>query len=297
VDVGVAPRVVVDVDVGLVGAVGPARDLLPATACGVVDGPLDRGLDYVGTGALGELAEAPGPEASGADLGSEVARERGDAVVGLERKEQVASLLAPVDDLHRGPARALAVDLVDRDVVAARHAATRVGVVALDRGDAQKTAVSEARRVHVVVGQVASPVVGVVAQEHVAVVPLLRPEELEREAHGQRRLEHELGDADAEGGEAPPRVEDRRVALVGLVEDRRHRGPAHEHRHLEADGLHGGADDGSRHGVDRRYRAAWHAAWPRVRVRPPGRGRRPARRSPRGSSSARRTGRPEGTPR
>ena len=99
--------------------------------------------------------------------------------------------------------------------------------------------------------------VRVVGDEHVALAELVDAEELEREAHRQRRREHELRDADRQRGEAARRVEDRRVALVRLVEDRRGRGARHVLRHLEADGLHAAADDLGGDGIDgvRRRRA------------------------------------------
>ena len=69
--------------------------------------------------------------------------------------------------------------------------------------------VGEDRREHVVVGEVAAAVVRVVGDEHVALAELVDAEELEREAHRQRRREHELRDADRQRGEAALRVEDR----------------------------------------------------------------------------------------
>jgi hypothetical protein len=71
---------------------------------------------------------------------------------------------------------------------------------------------------------VAAAVVRVVGREYVALVELVDPEVLEREAHRQRGGEHELGDPHRQRGEAALGVEDRRVALVALVEDRRSRG-------------------------------------------------------------------------
>ena len=62
--------------------------------------------------------------------------------------------------------------------------------------------VGEHGREHVVVGEVAAAVVRVVGDEHVALAELVDAEELEREAHRQRRREHELRDADRQRGEA-----------------------------------------------------------------------------------------------
>ena len=114
--------------------------------------------------------------------------------------------------------------------------------------------VGEHGREHVVVGEVAAAVVRVVGDEHVALAELVDAEELEREAHRQRRREHELRDADRQRGEAALRVEDRGVALVRLVEDRRGRGARHVRGHLEADGLHAAADDLGGDRIDGRRR-------------------------------------------
>ena len=129
------------------------------------------------------------------------------------------------------------------DVVAARRAAAGVGVMALDGGDQHALAVVEDGREDVVVGQVAAAVVRIVGDQHVAVVEAVRPEELDREAHRQRRRQHELRDADGERRELPAAVEDRRVALVRLVQDRRRGRQAHVRRHLVADGLERPEDD------------------------------------------------------
>jgi hypothetical protein len=87
-------------------------------------------------------------------------------------------------------------------------------VVALDRRDAHEPVVDHDGGVDVVVGQVTAAVVGVVADEHVALAPFLRGEEVQGEAHRQRGGEHELRDADRQRGE-PPR-ESRTVALRSL---------------------------------------------------------------------------------
>ena len=50
---------------------------------------------------------------------------------------------------------------------------------------------------------------------------------------------------------APRAVEDRRVALVGLVEDRRRRRERDVRRHLVGDRLHRAADDLGGHRIDR----------------------------------------------
>ena len=100
-------------------------------------------------------------------------------------------------------------------------------MVALDRRDEHHPAssggriVGEHRREHVVVGEVPAAVVRVVGHEHVALTELGRAEEVEGEAHRQCRGEHELRDAHRQRGEAAAGVEDRGVALVALVQDRR----------------------------------------------------------------------------
>jgi len=103
----------------------------------------------------------------------------------------------------------------------------------------------------VVVGQVPAPVIGVVGHEDVTLVELVDAQEVEGEAHRERRGQHELRDADAQGGQPAPAVEDGGVALVGLIEDRRGGRPRDEHGHLEADRLEGAPDGLRRDRVDR----------------------------------------------
>ena len=105
-------------------------------------------------------------------------------------------------------------------------------------------------REDVVVGQVPAAVVRVVGDEDVARPELVDAEEVEREAHRQGRGEHELRDADRQRRQAALGVDDRGVALVRLVEDRR-RGRARDvGRHLPAHRLHRPADDLGGDGID-----------------------------------------------
>ena len=121
--------------------------------------------------------------------------------------------------------------------------------------------------------------VRVVGHEHVALAELVDPEEVEGEAHREGRGEHELGDADAQGGQPALAVEDGGVALVGLVQDRRGGRARDVHGHLEADRLHRAPDD---LGGDRVDGAAHHEAVPRpgqclqIDVHGPSLGARPA---------------------
>ena len=130
----------------------------------------------------------------------------------LHEVRDVPALDALLEDLHRREAHALGPDVLRVDVVAARHAAAGVGVVALDGGDQHHLAGVEDRREDVVVGQVAAAVVGIVGDQHVALEQAVGAEELEREAHRQRRAEHELRDADADSAARAPRAS-RMVAL------------------------------------------------------------------------------------
>ena len=248
-DVGIAERVVVDVRVGLVHAVGPRGHLFTEPARRVVDHVVDGLLDGVRRVAVEQVTESLRRQLRGSDLGAEVTDVARDPVVDLERVQDVATLDAAVDHLHRGPANTLAPDVVRGDVVAAGHAAAGVAVVALDAGDEDHAPAAWCGGVvavdgceHVVVGEVAAAVVRVVRDEHVALTELVRAEQLEGEAHRERGREHELRDADGQCGQPALRVEDRRVAFVALVEDRRRRGARDVHRHLEADGLHRAPD-------------------------------------------------------
>ena len=255
VDVGVAERVVVDVGVALVHAVGPLRDFLAEAAGRVVDHRVDARFDGLGAVAVDDLGEVLHAELCGADLRVQVADVARDAVVGLECVQHVAPFDAAVDHLHDRPAHALAPDVGGGDVVAAGHAAAGVAVMALDARDQHHApgavgTVGEHGREHVVVGEVAATVVRVVGDEHVALVELVDAEEVEREPHRQGRREHELWDADRQRGQAARRVEHGGVALVRLVEDRRGGGARHVLRHLEAHRLHAAPDHLGGHGVD-----------------------------------------------
>ena len=73
VHVGVAERVVVDVRVGLVDAVGPRRDLLAEAPRRVVDHVVDRLLDRVDAVAVDDVAEPLRAELRGTDLRAQVA--------------------------------------------------------------------------------------------------------------------------------------------------------------------------------------------------------------------------------
>ena len=252
--VGVSERIMVDVGVTFVHTVGPLHDLFAEAAGRVVDHRIDAGLHGLRVEALDDVAEAADAELRRTDLGVQVTDVAGDAVVGCERVEDVATFDTAVDDLHDRPPHTFAPNVGRGDVVAAGHAATGVAVVALDARDQHHAAsavgcVGEHGREHVVVGEVTAAVVRVVGDEHVAFAELVDAEELECEPDRQGRGEHELRDADRERGEPAGRVEDRRVALVRLVENRCGGGTRHVLRHLEADGLHAAADDFRGHGI------------------------------------------------
>ena len=265
VHVGVAERIVVDVRVGLVHAVGPRRDLFAEAVGRVVDHEVDGLLDAATpTWSIISLSRST-RELRGADLRAQVTDERRGAVVRLQRVQDVAPFDAAVDDLHGRPAHTFAPQVGGGHVVPAGDAAAGVAVVALDARDQDHPArpgavVGEHRCEHVVVGEVAAAVVRVVGDEDVTLAELVAPEELEREPNGQRRREHELGDADRQRREAPLAVEDRGVALVALVQDRRGGGARHVGGHLEADGLHRATDDLGGDRVDARVLAEAPAA-------------------------------------
>ncbi len=259
VDVGIAERVVVDVGVGLVLAVGPLRDFFAESPGRVVDHVVDGVFDRADAVTVDEVTEALRAELRRTDLRAQVADVTRDAVVGLQRVQHVAAFDAAVEHFHDRPAHTFAPDVGGGDVVAAGDAAAGVAVVTLDARDQHHAApagrgrvVGEHRREHVVVGEMTAAVVRVVGDEDVAFVELFDAEELEREAHRQRGGEHELRDADRQRGEAAPRVEHRGVALVRLIEDRRGRGAGDVLGHLEADGLHAAPDDLGGHEIDGR---------------------------------------------
>jgi hypothetical protein len=258
VDVLVALRVVVDVGVRLVDAVRPARDLRLEAPLRVLDDVVGRGADGLGAIAATDLLEAARADLGGADLRAEVAEKGRRAVVRREHVRDVLPLDAPLEHLDRGEAHALGPDVGRVDVVAARRAAAGIRVVTLDRSDQHHLAVVKDGRVDVVVGQVSATVVGIVAEEDVTLEEAVPPEELEREADRQGAREHELRDPHGQRGEAAARVEDGRVPLVRLVQDRGRRGQRDVGRHLEGDRLHRSPDDprGDRVDAGRRTSAA-----------------------------------------
>ena len=183
VDVGVSERIVVDVGIGLVDAVGPLRHLFAEAASGVVDHVVDRLLDGVDAVALDQHAETLTRELGRTDLGPQVTDVVGQPVVRRHRVQDVPPLDAPVHHLDDGPAHTLAPDVVGGDVVAARDVAAGVAVMALDAGDehhapfAGHGIVAEHRCEHVVVGEVAAAVVRVVGGEDVALAELVDAED------------------------------------------------------------------------------------------------------------------------
>ncbi len=256
-DVGIAEGVVVDVGVGLVLAVGPLRDLFAEPLGRVVDHVVDGVLDRADVVAIDQLSEPLHAELRRSDLCTKVADVARDPVVRLERVEDVAAFDPAVEDLDHRPADTFAPDVRGGDVVATGNPAAGVAVVALDARDQHHAPstrgggiVGEDGREDVVVGKVPPAVVRVVGDEDITFAELLDTEELEREAHREGRRQHELRDADRQGREPAARVEDRGVALVRLVQDRRGRGARHVLRHLEAHRLHAAPDDLGGHEVD-----------------------------------------------
>ena len=243
VDVAVARRIGVDIDVGLVDAVGPSGDLGREPAACVGDRPIDRGAHDGGAVGLHDLGEPGDTELRGPDLCAEVADEALEPVVRPHGEHHVAALATPVDDLEQRVPRTLRPDVLGERVVTARHCAARIAVMALDRRDQQELAFGvEDRREDVEVGEMTTAVIRIVRDDHVAGLQLVG-EELDCEANGQRGGQHELRDADRQRGEPPLTVEDRRVAFVALVQDRGRRGARDERRHFEAHRLHRGPDD------------------------------------------------------
>src|SRR5204863_5113777 len=107
----------------------PRAHFLVEAPGGVVDHVVDGLLDRGNAVAVDDLAEADGGELRGADLGAKVADVVGDAVVGLQRVQDVAALLAAIDDLDHRPAHTLTPDVAGGHVVAARHGAAGVAVM------------------------------------------------------------------------------------------------------------------------------------------------------------------------
>ena len=251
VDVLVALGVAVGVDVGLVDSRRPGADLVAEALLRVPDHVIDGLLDRRRAVPRRQLLEPSDADPAGPDLGAYVAHVGGQAVVGLEHVQDVAALLARLNDLDRGETDALGPHVEGVHGVAAGGRAAGVAVMALNGNHEDKLAVGvEDRGEDVVVGQVPAAVVGVVGEDHVPVGEAVLTEEVQGEAHRQRRTQHELRNARAQGGEPSLPVHDRGVALVRLVEDRRRGGQADVGGHLDAGGLHRPADDLGGHRVD-----------------------------------------------
>ena len=239
VDVLVAGRIGIDVDVGLVGAVGPAGDLRGEALGRVADGPVDRGIDSVRTIFGDDFTEPARTELGGAHLGAEVSDEARQSVVGPHGQNDVTAFLAGVDYLQKRIAHALAPDVLGEDVVAAGHRTAGVTVVTLDGREEHQPAVGvEHRGKDVYVRQVPATVKRIVRQDHISRIQIPF-EELAGEPDRQGRREHELRDPHRQRGQSAVRVEDGRIALVGLIQDRCRRRPGDVCRHLETDCLHG----------------------------------------------------------
>ena len=112
------------------------------------------------------------------------------------------------------------VDGVDGEP--ARVLAPGVAVVRLQGLDGDDFSVRiEARCVDVVVGKVAAAVVGVIADEDISRTPVVLIEILEPPSHGQWRDKEQLRNADRDRSESSMAVDDRCVAFVRLIDDRR----------------------------------------------------------------------------
>ena len=169
VQVLVSLRIAVDVDVGLVGAVRPAADLVGEPGAGIVDGVRDGGPDGVGAPAGGQSLQPRRPQLGRPDLGAEVADESSEPVVGAHGEDDVPPLVPAVDDLQERVPGALAVDVLGHGVVAAGHRPTGVTVVALDGGHQEELpVVVEDRSEDVEVREVAAAVIGVVGDDDIA---------------------------------------------------------------------------------------------------------------------------------
>ena len=143
VDVTLPVRVVIDVGVRFVDAVGPACDLLPEPSLGVRDDRPHGAVDRRRPEAREHLLQAADAELRRAHLRAEVAEKGRCAVVRRHHVLDVAALDALLEDLDRREAHALRPDVGRIHVVAPRGTAPGVGVMALDRGDQHALAVVE----------------------------------------------------------------------------------------------------------------------------------------------------------
>ena len=187
VDVAVPGRVGIEVDVGLVGAVGPGGDLLGEAAARVGDRPVHGRAHDVGPVVVDDRLQALGPELGRTHLGTEITDEAGQSVVRPHHQDDVPTLHAGVEDLQDRISGAFAPDVLGEDVVPAGHGAARVTVMALDgREEDEFPVVVEDRAEDVEVREMAATVVRVVGHDHIAGVQIVL-EEVDGQAHGQGR--------------------------------------------------------------------------------------------------------------
>jgi hypothetical protein len=110
-------------------------------------------------------------------------------------------------ELQAGNRQTLGKDVGRLEREAARVLAARVALVRLQRLNQDELALLvEHRRIHVVVGQMAAAMIGIVAQEHIAGAPIVLLVVHETVAHRELRNEHQVRRADGDAGEPAVRI-------------------------------------------------------------------------------------------
>ena len=188
----------------------------------------------LGAVALRQSLQPLGRAQGGGELGAEVALALvGRAHVGQDHLLEVDIERAAADEPQRRQAQPLAVDLRDRAVAAGRGRAD-IGPVRAQAGVAEQAPVVEGRAHHVDIGEVAAAEVGVVVDEHVAVVHV----GAEGGDHGAHRIGH---GAQMDRQIGPLRhhrslgVEHAAGVVAGRFQDRRVGGLGEDDAHLLGD--------------------------------------------------------------
>ena len=165
------------------------------------------------------------------------------ADVGEHQLPDLDHVLALLLDLDRGHAQPLVEDLGRLAGEAARHHAAGLDEVADGDGEAHQLAIDEDRLEHGVLGRVQAAPVGIVVDDHVALVDLGERDLLHHRAHEQRHAA-DLGRAElAHGDHLAFGVGERAGEVLGFGKDRGVGGLLNVDAHLAANRDYGGFDD------------------------------------------------------
>ena len=221
-----------------IDAVRDVRDLRLHHLLGGVEQRRLVGLENIAAVFLQQRAHPPLADGAGAHLGFQIVLHDVEADIGKNQIPDVAAQLALLVDFHRRNAQRLLPDFLGVGIVAARHGAADIGLMALHRGPGDQRAVVEDRLIDGDVVVLVAEREHVVVEDHVAVVNVVAEIAHQVLAH---RAEREGEDRQVLGllqhvavGVVEPGDE-----ILGLAQDRRARGLDHGRAHLVGDRAEG----------------------------------------------------------